>query len=80
MPRHQATTCRPDIRLRMPKCVGQALITMLIETPSFAATILNKGDIAAAGAGAIAAKGARRFVLLVPRGPDAATLEKRVAQ
>lgn len=42
---------------------------MLIETSSFAGMILNKGDSAAAGAWAIAAKGARRFVLLVRAAP-----------
>jgi len=47
--------------------------------PGIYSVPLNEGDSAAAGAGAIAAKGARKFVLLVPRGPDASIIEKRVA-
>ncbi|WP_280821189.1 ABC transporter substrate-binding protein [Pseudaminobacter soli (ex Li et al. 2025)] len=47
--------------------------------PGIYSVPLNEADSAAAGAAAIAAKGARKFVLLVPRGPDASVLEKRVA-
>jgi ABC-type branched-subunit amino acid transport system substrate-binding protein len=40
---------------------------------------LGEADSAAAGAAAVAAKGAKKFVLLVPAGGDAATVEARVA-
>ncbi|SFQ05720.1 ABC-type branched-chain amino acid transport system, substrate-binding protein [Mesorhizobium sp. NFR06] len=40
---------------------------------------LGEADSAAAGAAAIAAKGARKFVLMVPAGTDASAAESRVA-
>lgn len=46
--------------------------------PGVYAVRLSEADSAAAGAAAIAAKGARKFVLLVAAGADAGTVEKRV--
>ncbi|TPI69316.1 penicillin-binding protein activator [Mesorhizobium sp. B2-8-9] len=40
---------------------------------------LGEADSAAAGAAAVAAKGARKFVLLVPSGADSSPIESRVA-
>ena len=40
---------------------------------------LNEADSAAAGAAAVASKGAKKFVLLVPAGTDAGAIEPRVA-
>ncbi|TIS60105.1 ABC transporter substrate-binding protein [Mesorhizobium sp.] len=47
--------------------------------PGVYAVRLSEADSAAAGAAAIAAKGARKFVLLVAAGADAGAVEKRVA-
>ena len=40
---------------------------------------LSEADSAAAGAAAIASKGAKKFVLMVPAGADSTTIESRVA-
>lgn len=47
--------------------------------PGVYAVRLSEADSAAAGAAAIAVKGARKFVLLVAAGADAGAVEKRVA-
>ncbi|TPN17869.1 ABC transporter substrate-binding protein [Mesorhizobium sp. B2-3-3] len=47
--------------------------------PGVYAVCLTEADSAAAGAGAIAAKGGKKFVLLVPAGSNAGIVEKRVA-
>ncbi|MBZ9995279.1 ABC transporter substrate-binding protein [Mesorhizobium sp. BH1-1-4] len=47
--------------------------------PGVYAVCLTEADSAAAGAGAIAAKGGKKFVLLVPAGASADIFEKRVA-
>ncbi|WP_245518729.1 MULTISPECIES: ABC transporter substrate-binding protein [unclassified Mesorhizobium] len=47
--------------------------------PGVYAVRLSEADSAAAGAAAIAAKGAKKFVLLVAAGSDADAVEKRVA-
>ncbi|WP_027062728.1 ABC transporter substrate-binding protein [Mesorhizobium loti] len=47
--------------------------------PGVYAVRLSEADSAAAGAAGLAAKGRKKFVLLVAAGPDAATVEKRVA-
>jgi hypothetical protein len=43
------------------------------------AVLLGEADSAAAGAAGLAAKGSKKFVLLVAEGPDASAMEKRVA-
>jgi DNA-binding LacI/PurR family transcriptional regulator len=48
-------------------------------SPGVYAVRLSEADSAAAGAAALAAKGSRKFVLLVPQGPEASIVEKRVA-
>ncbi|QPC91685.1 ABC transporter substrate-binding protein [Mesorhizobium sp. INR15] len=47
--------------------------------PGVYAVCLTEADSAAAGAGAIAAKGGKKFVLLVPAGANASVVEHRVA-
>ena len=47
--------------------------------PGIYSVRLSEADSAAAGAAAIAAKGARKFVLLVPAGADSSPIESRVA-
>ncbi|TGQ63840.1 MAG: ABC transporter substrate-binding protein [Mesorhizobium sp.] len=47
--------------------------------PGVYAVCLSEADSAAAGAGAIAAKGGKKFVLLVPAGGNADAVEHRVA-
>lgn len=47
--------------------------------PGVYAVRLSEADSAAAGAAAVAAKGSRKFVLLVAQGADADAIEKRVA-
>ncbi len=47
--------------------------------PGVYAVRLTEADSAAAGAAGLAAKGSKKFVLLVAAGPDAAAVEKRVA-
>ncbi|TPN89348.1 ABC transporter substrate-binding protein [Mesorhizobium sp. CU2] len=47
--------------------------------PGVYAVRLSEADSAAAGAAAIAGKGARKFVLMVPAGADSSAIESRVA-
>ncbi|WP_411970140.1 ABC transporter substrate-binding protein [Mesorhizobium sp. BR1-1-3] len=47
--------------------------------PGVYAVLLGEADSAAAGAAGLAAKGSKKFVLLVADGPNAGAMEKRVA-